>query len=77
MAFVYMLRCADGSLYVGETDNLRARECDHNTGRGGKYTARRRPVQIVYAEEHASELLAMERERQLKRWTVDCAFRSS
>jgi predicted GIY-YIG superfamily endonuclease len=70
VAFVYVLRCADDSLYVGHTDNLDAREHDHNEGRGSKYTARRRPVRIVYAEEFKSELDAIERERQLKGWTT-------
>ena len=67
--YVYLLRCADDSLYVGETSDLTARELCHNEGRGGSYTAQRRPVQIVYAEEHRSRQTALERERQIKGWS--------
>jgi len=54
---------------VGETSNLAAREQCHSAGRGGCYIAQRRPVRIVYAEEHASKQGALRRERQIKRWT--------
>jgi putative endonuclease len=67
--YVYLLRCGDDSLYVGETSDLAAREQCHNEGRGGKYTAQRRPVRIVYAEEHGSKEEALRRERQIKRWS--------
>ncbi len=69
MAYVYMLRCADGSLYVGETDDLESRLVKHNDGRASKFTAARRPVALVYSERHADRGSALERERQLKRWT--------
>lgn len=67
--YVYLLRCADNSLYVGETSDLTARERDHNEGRGGSYTDKRRPVQIVYAEQFSSRPEALIRERQIKRWS--------
>lgn len=67
--YVYVLRSADDSLYVGETSNLAARERCHNEGRGGNYSAQRRPVRIVYAEEHCSKRDALKRERQIKRWS--------
>ena len=70
MHYVYLLRCADNSLYLGETSNLQTREHDHNDGRGGSYTAKRRPVRIVYAEELSSKQEALKRERQLKRWSL-------
>jgi predicted GIY-YIG superfamily endonuclease len=54
---------------VGETSNLQTREHDHNDGRGGSYTAKRRPVHIVYAEQYSSREEALRRERQLKRWS--------
>jgi putative endonuclease len=69
MAFTYIVRCADDSLYVGHTEDLVSREEIHNDGRGAVYTARRRPVRIVYAEEHTSVGSAVARERQLKRWS--------
>src|SRR4051794_17453040 len=69
MPFTYILRCADGTLYVGHTKSLASREQTHNDGKGAKYTAARRPVRMVYAEEHSSMMSATARERQLKRWT--------
>jgi predicted GIY-YIG superfamily endonuclease len=67
--FVYILRCADGSLYIGETGNLAWRLQAHNEGPACGFTARRRPVVLVYAEEYPSREAAVKRERQLKRWT--------
>jgi putative endonuclease len=67
--YVYMLRCADDSLYVGETSDLLTRETHHNEGRGGSYTAKRLPVHIVYAEQYSSKEDALKRERQIKRWS--------
>ena len=69
MPFIYILRCADDTLYVGHTEDLALREQTHNDGKGAKYTAARRPVRMVYAEEHASVASAIARERQLKRWS--------
>jgi putative endonuclease len=69
MPFTYMLRCADDTLSVGHTEHLASREQTHNDGKGAKYTAARRPVRMVYAEEHSSLLRAIARERQLKPWT--------
>jgi predicted GIY-YIG superfamily endonuclease len=68
--YVYLLRCADNSLYVGETSDLQTRERYHNEGRGGSYTSKRRPVHIVYAEEYSSREEALRRERQIKHWSV-------
>jgi predicted GIY-YIG superfamily endonuclease len=69
VAWVYILRCSDGSLYVGHTSDLDSRELAHNQGRGGAYTAARRPVTLLYAEEASSLEEARRRERQLKRWS--------
>lgn len=69
MPFVYILLCADGSYYVGKTVNLLARLTEHQAGVGGAYTSRRRPVAMVYAEEHATHRGALDREKQLKRWS--------
>jgi predicted GIY-YIG superfamily endonuclease len=70
MAFVYILRCADGTFYVGHTTDLTAREKAHNEGTAAAYTAKRLPVRVVYSEQHSSIDLAIARERQLKRWTA-------
>jgi len=67
--YVYILRCADGSLYVGHTRDLEGRLNVHNDGRGALWTACRRPVELVYHEELPTEADAIARERQLKRWT--------
>jgi predicted GIY-YIG superfamily endonuclease len=69
MPFTYIVRCADDTPYIGHTHDLASREQIHNDGRGASYTAARRPVRMVYAEEHASTDSAIEREHQLKRWS--------
>jgi predicted GIY-YIG superfamily endonuclease len=67
--FVYILRCADGSFYIGHTCNVLDRLRTHNEGRGAVWTAARLPVALVYQEEYSTEQLAIAREHQLKRWT--------
>ena len=69
MSFTYILRCADDTLYIGHTEDLVFREVTHNEGRGAVYTSTRRPVRMVYAEQHLSAASAIARERQLKRWS--------
>jgi putative endonuclease len=69
MPFTYIVRCADNTLYVGHTEDLASREQTHNDGKGAKYTAARRPVRMVYAEEHVTAASAIVREHQLKRWS--------
>ena len=69
MPFVYILRCADGSFYVGTTHDLYRRLTQHQSGVGAGYTATRRPVEMVYAEEHSTIRSAKDRELQLKRWS--------
>ena len=67
--FVYILRRADDTFYVGHAENLQARLKEHNGGHGAQYTAFRRPVRLVYSEELDSLKAAVFRERQLKRWS--------
>ena len=67
--FVYILRCADGTLYTGSTNDVQARLLKHNEGKGARYTAARGPVQVVYSEEHISRSDAQLREAQIKHWT--------
>lgn len=69
MFYAYLLRCADGTLYAGSTNDLGVREARHNAGHGGRYTAGRRPVRIVYSEAFDSRGEAMAREARLKRLT--------
>ena len=65
--FVYMVECADGTLYTGWTTDVGRRIKLHNAGRGGRYTRQRRPVHLVYAEPQPDRGAAMRRERALKR----------
>ena len=69
MWYVYILRCADGHFYVGETGNLASRLTLHNEGTASAFTASRRPVAMVYAESYATRDAARKRERQIKGWT--------
>ena len=69
MHFVYIVRCADGTLYTGSAINPDERERVHNRGRGAKYTSGRRPVSLVYTEALPSIGEALKRERALKRLT--------
>ena len=69
MAYTYMVRCRDGSLYTGWTNNLEKRVKAHNEGKGAKYTRNRRPVELVYAELHKTKQEAMSREAKIKRFT--------
>jgi putative endonuclease len=64
---VYMLRCGDGTLYVGITNDLRRRLSMHETGRGAKYTRGRGPFQVVRREHYAEKGDALRRELQIKR----------
>ena len=67
MYYAYFLKCADGSLYAGFTDNLSRRVQRHNAGKGGKYTRSRLPVTLVYFEEFSTEREARSREWHLKK----------
>lgn len=64
---VYLLRCRDGSLYAGATNDLGRRLAAHQAGRGGAYTRARRPVRVVYSERHPDRSAALRREAALKR----------
>lgn len=63
---VYMLRCGDGSLYTGCTNDLPGRFQKHATGKGAKYTKRRLPVRLVYRERVDDRSAALKREYALK-----------
>lgn len=65
--FVYLLRCADDTLYCGWTTDIDKRVAYHNKGKGAKYTYSRRPVKLVYFEECAEKHSAMRREWYIKR----------
>ena len=68
-AYVYMLRCADGSLYVGSARDLHTRLHQHEIGHGAAYTRSRRPVELVWHEEHENVAVAFSREKQIQNWS--------
>lgn len=67
MHYVYLARCADGSLYAGTCVNVQEREAMHNSGKGSKYTRSRLPVKIVYTEEYGTLSEARKREAAVKK----------
>jgi predicted GIY-YIG superfamily endonuclease len=70
MAFYcYLLRCADGSYYCGHTDSFELRIAQHQHGKDSDYTARRQPVELVWAQEFPTRHEALAAERQIKGWT--------
>jgi predicted GIY-YIG superfamily endonuclease len=64
--FVYLLRCADGTLYTGITIDLTRRVEQHNAGTASRYTRSRLPVVLVYKEPQESRSLALKRELAIK-----------
>ena len=69
MEYVYILRCADGSLYTGWTNDLEKRLQAHNSGHGAKYTKSRLPVELCYHESFEDRGQAKSREWHIKRMT--------
>jgi len=67
--YFYILKCSDGSYYIGSTTDLKKRVKTHNQGEGAAHTAKRRPVRLVYNESFNSFDDAVKRERQVKKWT--------
>ncbi len=63
---VYVLECADGTLYTGYTTDLERRVDEHNAGDGAKYTRSRTPVDVVHVERFESRSAAMSREYEIK-----------
>ncbi|GAB1489143.1 GIY-YIG nuclease family protein [Opitutaceae bacterium] len=68
-AHVYLLRCADGTYYIGTARDVAARAEVHNAGKGAKYTRPRRPVAVVFQEGPMTVSRALRREYQLKQLT--------
>ena len=66
MNYTYLLRCGDGSLYAGWTNDLDRRLRAHRAGRGGRYTRSRLPVELVWYETHETKAAAMRREWEIK-----------
>ncbi|HEY0967982.1 MAG TPA: GIY-YIG nuclease family protein [Opitutaceae bacterium] len=68
-AYVYLLRCADATFYIGTARDVAARAEVHNSGKGAKYTRPRRPVTVVFQEGPMTVSRALRREYQLKQLT--------
>ena len=68
-AFVYLLRCSDGSLYCGWSTDPERRLRQHQAGSASRYTRTRRPVELVYTREFATRSEAMREEARIKRLT--------
>jgi predicted GIY-YIG superfamily endonuclease len=67
--YVYIVRCADGTLYTGYARDPRAREAAHNRGLAARYTSGRRPVMLIHVEKFRSKSKALRREYEIKTWT--------
>ncbi|MBQ3017918.1 MAG: GIY-YIG nuclease family protein [Clostridia bacterium] len=67
--YTYILKCADGTLYCGWTNDLEKRLKSHNDGKGAKYTRSRLPVTLVYYEKFDSPVEAQKREYRIKKLT--------
>jgi putative endonuclease len=64
--YVYVLQCADDTLYTGYTTNIERRVTEHDSGEGAKYTRGRTPVELVHVESFDSRSAAMSREYEIK-----------
>ncbi len=68
MYFVYLLQCADKSIYTGITTNVARRFLEHQSKKGGHYTAAHQAKKIIHTEKFATRSQALKREAQIKRW---------
>ena len=69
MYTLYIIECADGSLYTGITTDLARRFKEHQNGKGGHYTRAHKPVRIIYSEEYANRSQASVREAAVKKFS--------
>jgi len=68
--YVYILKCSDGSYYTGHTDDLEKRINQHHHGEFPEcYTLKRRPLELVFSQVHATRQEALDSERQIKGWS--------
>ncbi len=66
-----MVKCKDGTIYTGISNDVEDRINEHNSGEGAKYTASRSPVTLIFQEEHPDKSSAFKREIQIKRWSKE------
>jgi putative endonuclease len=67
--FVYIVRCRDGTLYTGMSNDVQKRIAKHNAGTGAKYTRSRKPVLLLYLKPFQTKALAASEERRIKKLT--------
>ena len=68
--YVYIVKCSDGSYYTGVTNDVQRRIAEHDAGLDSKaYTYKRRPIQLMYSEYFFDVRYAIDREKQIKRWS--------
>jgi putative endonuclease len=72
---LYIVACADGTLYTGVAKDIEARVRQHNNGKGARYTRGRMPVDLVYSERVGTHGDALRRERQVKMMGLSCKRR--
>ena len=68
---VYIIRCADNTLYTGIARDVESRLAQHNSGKAAKYTRSRLPVELVYREDAADRSAALKREHTIKKFTTE------
>lgn len=68
MYYLYILLCADNSLYTGITNNLENRLGCHSSGKGSKYVRSHLPVKLIYTEKYLNKNEALKREKEVKSW---------
>ena len=73
--FVYIIECADGSLYTGITTDVARRFAEHKAGTGGHYTRSKEVVRVAYSEQHPDRSSASKREAEIKGWRRDNKLR--
>lgn len=64
--FIYVLKCSDGSLYTGSTNDINARFAKHSAGKGAKYTRARRPLKLLYSRRFNTKSEALKAEYRMK-----------
>lgn len=74
MYSLYILKCADGSLYTGITTDVKRRFKEHKDGKGGHYTRARKVLSVVYTEKHPDRSSASKREAEIKGWSRQRKF---
>lgn len=67
MWLVYIIKCVDGTLYTGYTNDLEKRFEKHKSGKGAKYTRSHTPERIVFSEKYDNKIIAQRREREIKK----------